>query len=515
MRIIKTHETDLDALDDWTRSQVYNGLDCCVTQDVYLATEPQLDDTTARTYAFSRALQGPVLEMRIRGVLIDQVRRLEVIDELSAVSDVFERRLDRLVLDGCGLAGFNWRSNDDLQGLFYRTLGLHPILKHGRPTTDQGAREKLIAYPIATQIIKHLDAIIEIGKKINVLRTEIDPDGRIRTSYNIAGTNTGRFSSSLSEFGTGGNLQNVEESLRSIFIADPKYKFAKCDAKSGESFCVGAIEWNRFGDATYLDAVESGDVHTAVARIVWPELGWSGDSRADKAIAEQPFYRHHSYRFMCKKLGHGSNYGGKPFTLAEQAKLDIGLVAQFQQKYFQAFPSHQRWQSDVDHRLRATGNLTTLTGRRRWFFGRRNDPATLREAIAFDPQGSLADLVNLAMIRIWRDRRVIIMMHDHDALTFMYPEETEDDVVQYLSKALLVPLSLAQERVLQIPYDIEVGWNKGHYDPVKNPDGLRPYRGHDDRRRQPIRKVTDHILGKKPNESSGSLRILRASASGI
>ena len=59
----------------------------------------------------------------------------------------------------------------------------------------------------------------DIGKKIGVLRTGIDPDGRIRTSYNIAGTSTGRFSSSVTEFGTGGNLQNIEEALRSILIA--------------------------------------------------------------------------------------------------------------------------------------------------------------------------------------------------------------------------------------------------------------------------------------------------------
>jgi len=60
----------------------------------------------------------------------------------------------------------------------------------------------------------------DLQKKIDILKTEIDKDGRIRTSYNIAGTNTGRLSSSFSEFGTGTNLQNIEESLRSMFVAD-------------------------------------------------------------------------------------------------------------------------------------------------------------------------------------------------------------------------------------------------------------------------------------------------------
>lgn len=519
-RIIRTHETDLEALSDWDRSQVYNGLDVCVTRDVYDAISPQLDETTGRTYALSRSLQGPTLEMRIRGVLVDQARKYRVINELAKIADIIEQQLDRIVIDGVGMHDFNWRSPDHLQALFYKHLGLKPVIKYGKPTTDRGAREKLEPTPIATQIVKHINAITDIGKKISVLRTDIDRDGRIRTSYNIAGTNTGRFSSSLSEFGTGGNLQNVEESLRSIFIADPGWKFGKADAKSGESYAVGAIEWNRFGDGRYLDAIESGDIHTAVARMVWPEqLPWTGDVRRDKALAESPFYRGHSYRFMCKKLGHGSNYNGKAYTLAEQSKLPIEVVSEFQGKYFEAFPAHRKWQDDVDQRLRRDGYLVSLTGRRRWFFGRRNDPATLREAIAYDPQCSLADLVNLAMIKIWRQRTALIMMHDHDALTFMYREELEDEIVPVLLKALVVPVPLQKGRELRIPYDIEVGWNKGHYccgNAVSgicpesgrechghaNVDGLRGYTpGDSGRKRQPIVSLLDEIMVKELADS--------------
>ena len=496
MKIIKTHEDDLDSLSEWDKYQTYNGLDCLVTQDVYNSISPQLDEHTSATYAFSKALQGPTLEMRIRGVLVNQARRMEVIDQLFEQSEILEHNLNKIVLDGCGLATFNWRSNPDLQNLFYRVLGLKPITRQGKPTTDIKAREKLGQQPIATQIVKHINTLSELGDKISVLRTANDPDGRIRTSYNIAGTSTGRFSSSLSEFGTGGNLQNVEESLRSVFIADAGFKFAKCDAKSGESYCVGAVEWNRFGDSAYLDAVESGDVHTAVARIVWPQLGWANDLRSDKALAEQPFYRNHSYRFMCKKLGHGSNYNGQPHTLAEQANLDEPIVAEFQRKYFTAFPAHRRWQADVDDRLRKLGHLVSLTGRKRWFFGRRSDPSTLREAIAYDPQCSLADIVNRAMLSIWRQRLALIVMHDHDALTFMYREADEDRLIPILLDALVVPVPLANGRVLRIPYDVEVGWNKGHVS-SSNPDGLQPWTGHDSRKRQPMKGLLDSIVQKR------------------
>jgi len=498
MKIIHTHLTDPSSYTGFEKEMIYNGLDCCVTRDCFDAMFPQLDDISRATYTLSRALQAPTLEMRCRGILIDQSRKAEVIDAYYETMERVEAQLVRIVLDGVGLPSFNWRSSADLQKLFYGELALPPIRRQGRPTTDRAARERLAIYPVAQQIVAHLNILADLGKKISALRTAIDPDGRIRTSYNIAGTSTGRLSSSSTEFGTGGNLQNVEESLRSIFIADEGFKFAKCDAKSGESYCVGAVEWNLFHDGRYLDAIESGDIHTAVARFTWPELPWTGDLKSDKAIANEKFFRHLSRRDMCKKLGHGSSYGGKPATLAEQTRIDINLVEDFQRKFFRTFPAHQLWQSHVEETLRSRGFLISLMGRRRWFFGRRNDPATLREAIAYDPQSSLRDIVFAAMLRIWRKGYVIIATDDHDALTFMYPEKDEDRIIPLLMEDLVVDVPLAYGRVLRIPYDCEVGWNKGKYHGDKNPNGLREYRGHDDRRRQKTAGVLDRLL-HRPN----------------
>ena len=495
MRVIRTNETSPDdPLSHMEREWAYNGLDCCVTYEVLEKLLPQLDSATAATYAFSRALQGPVLEMRVRGILVDTTRKAEVIDEYHDTLDRLEHNLTRIVLDGVGMVRFNWRSNPDLHMLFYDKLGLPPVLEKGSVTVNRKALEKLEQFLIARQIVSHILAMRDIGKKISVLKTEIDPDGRIRTSYNIAGTSTGRFSSSISEFGTGGNLQNVEESLRSIFISDPGYKFAKFDAKSGESYCVGAIEHNLFNDGRYLDAVESGYIHTAVARICWPGLGWTGDLKRDKDIAESPYYRHYTYRFMCKKLGHGSNYGGEPATLAAQSKLPEPIVQGFQPKYFSAFPSHLEWHAHVRSQLNRMGHLTTLTGRRRWFLGRRSDPKTLREAIAYDPQGSLADIVNRAMLRIWSTRIATLVMHDHDALTFSYPEAEEDTIIPQLQALLTESIQLAHGREMRIPYDCKTGWNKGDFSPTKNPDGLKDYHGTDSRNRRPQVRILDRVF---------------------
>lgn len=495
MRIIHTADsTPSDLKSQSERDWVYNGLDCIVTREVFDSCAPQLNNQTGSTYAFSKAMQGPALEMRLRGVKVDLARKAEVIDEFYEHLEVLERNLERIVLEGVGMPHFNWRSHPDRHKLFYEKLGIPTIRKGGKPTTDRDALEKMEQYIIARPIVRHLQVMGDLGKKIGVLKTAIDPDGRIRTSYNIAGTNTGRFSSSFSEFGTGGNLQNVEESLRSIFISDPGMKMAKFDAKSGESFLVGAIEWNLFNDETYLSACESGDPHTAVARICWPELPWTGDFKQDKDIAEVPYYRHYSYRFMCKKLGHGSNYGGKAPTLSQQSKLPLAVVEQFQPKYFRAFPAHIQWQNWVDDQLRKVGKLTTLTGRERQFWGRRNDESTLREAIAYDPQGSLADVVNSAMLNIFRHRDAELMMHDHDALTIQYPEEQEDEIIPKILKQLEYPMELRGGRPMLIPYDAKVGWNKGEYNEKTNPDGLRDWKPTDGGRE---RSKEVHLLDRK------------------
>lgn len=484
MKIIDTSLVAPTDLSKWEREQVYNGLDCCVTAEVLDVLLPQLDNLTSSTYTFSRSLQAPVLEMRLRGVKIDHARKAQVIDQFYESLDQIETQLERIVREGVGIHGFNWRSNRDLIDLFYGRLGIPIIKKQGRPTVNRDALERMEQYLVAKQIVKHLLALRDIGKKISVLKTEIDPDGRMRTSYNIAGTTTGRFSSSLSEFGSGGNLQNIEDSLRSIFVPDKGMKMAYLDAEQGESRVVGGIEWSLFRDGRYLDACESGDLHTNVAKLCWPNLPWSGKAEIDKAIAEKPYYRHYSRRFMCKKIGHGTNYGGKPRTLSNQAKVDISIIEDFQPKYFTAFPAHLRWHQHVEQTLRSTGVLVSLTGRRRHFFGRRDSDDTLREAIAYDPQGSLADIVNAGMLNVWRNADCQLLMQNHDAIIIQYPEELEDEIIPKIQEQLKFSVHLQHDRTLVIPYGCKTGWNWGEMNAKTNPNGLREYIPGDKRKRE-------------------------------
>lgn len=484
MRIIHTDLAKPEDIPTQTeRDWCYNGLDCCVTLECLEAMKPQLDNNTAATYAFSRDLQAPILEMNMRGVLIDTAARSRALNECYESLEILEDALERIVVEGVGMPNFKWASNLDLMKLFYEYLEIPPVRFRGKPTIARDALEKLSIYTVAQPLVEIISAMRDIFSEIKVLRVPLDEDGRIRTSYNIGGTSTGRLSSSYSEYGTGGNLQNITMAMRTQFISDPGMKFAKFDAKSGESFIVGAIMWNLFNDGRYLDACETGDPHTATARLCWPDLGWTGELKADKRIAETPYYRHLSYRDMCKKIGHGSSYGGQPPTIAQVSKVAVEVVEEFQPLYFEAY-GHPRWHEWVKTTIRRDGYLTSLMGRKRWFFGRRDAQDTVREAIAYDPQGSLSDIVNTALLRLFHYRRVQLILQDHDAITIQYHEADEAEVLPVVQQMLVVPVELRNGRMLRIPYDCKVGFNRADKSD-KNPDGLTDWNGYDGRKRTP------------------------------
>ena len=490
VRIINTSTSTPDDIPTQAeRDWVYNGLDCCITREVFDGMAPQLDEVTAETYALELSLQGPFLEMSLRGVLIDQQRKGEVIEQLYQNLDQLERQLDRIVLEGVGMHHFNWRSNDDRKELFYDRLQIPEVRRKGRPTVDRAAREKMMGYTVAKSILIHMNAMADIAEKIKKLKSEVDPDGRLRSTYNIAGTDTGRSSSSFSIYGTGTNLQNVEEALRSLFIADPGMKWCKVDAKQIQSRIVGAIEWKLFKNGTYLDACESIDLHTYVAKLVWPNMPWSGDMKKDKALCdnkEAPFYRHYTHRDLTKKLGHGTNFGGAPPTLSQQTGVPLELVQAFQPLYMDAFPGHDEWHFWIQQQLATIGYITGITGRKRWFWDRRTDPDTIRAAIAYDPQNSEAFIVNNGMLKIWWQRLADVMMHEHDGLVYQYPAHLEDEIVPQLLKQLEVPIDIGHNRTLIVPYEAKVGFNRGEYNARSNPDGLREYTiGDQGRTRQP------------------------------
>lgn len=490
---------------------IYNALDVCVTHEIVAALNAQLDNTAAATYAYAKSLQAPVLEMTLRGTRIDLAAREETLRLYEEQARRVSANLDRILAEGIGVPGINWKSPVQLCSLFYDVMGYKPIRKRnaqGRmvPTANREALEKLSLYWAAEPICLHLLTLREIEKKIQFLRTELDLDGRIRTNFNIAGTKTGRFASSMSEFGTGTNVQNIDHEMRKVFVADPGMKFANLDLEQADARNVGAICWNLFLDShgpafagAYLDACESGDLHTQVCRMAWTNLPWTGDPKADRAIADQRAYREMSYRDLAKRLGHGTNYLGTPPTMAKHTKVARELIEDFQRRYFSGFPAIKLWHQRVALAVREDKSITSLLGRRRFFFGRPDDAKTLREAVAHEPQSLTADEINFGILNLWRANRIQLLIQVHDSILFQYREEEENEVIPWALEALKTPIKLRGGRKFVVPTEAKIGWNWGDFSPT-NPDGLTKWKGGDSRKRigNPLARrvsVRDRLCG--------------------
>lgn len=470
------------------QEQIYNGLDCCVTFEVHEALQT-LFNVEPEVYGFERALQGPALEMSMRGFRIDETER-----RIGAAA--LRRKLVRLdnVLQQLAFAvwgkGLNPRSPKQLIDFFYGTMHLPEqwSSKKGvrRLSTDRETLEKLQIYFHALPIITTILAVRDYAKQLEVLETEIDPDGRFRTSFNIAGTETWRFSSSGSVTGTGRNIQNIAPELRKMFVADPGYILVGIDLEQAESREVGWLCGTILGDWTYLDACYSGDLHVTTAKLIWRDLGWTGDPKRDRALADVKFYREFSYRDLAKRGGHGSNYMGTPWTMARHLKVVLRLMEDFQRAYFTAYPAIPKWHRWVATQIQTTHQLTTPWEVTRTFFGRPSDDTTLREAIAFSPQSSTAMRMNLGMWRVWNEMGsdVQLLAQVHDAIYFQVP--ITSDIPAICSRALsLIDIRHSHGgRELVVPGECKVGfnWAAHHVHDEKcqpgctltvNPNGLR------------------------------------------
>lgn len=471
--------TSLPFLSPHDSHQVYNGLDACITLEVWERLNEELNreeinkeflswQQGARTnYSFERAMQAPALEMMLRGIRVDQYHRWDQVRKLEERIEKLQSILDEFSF-AVWLRPLNPNSPKQLKELFYSVMKLPEQYKYVKGTkkvsTDRDALEKLSLFYHAEPFVNCIIRLRDLAKKVSVLRTEVDSDSRMRTSYNVAGPETGRWSSSSNVYGGGTNLQNITEELRRIFIADPGKKFAYIDLAQAESRILAFLCWALFGRSSYLDACESGDLHTLSCKLIWRNLPWAGDLKNDKALAEQIFYHHFSYRDMSKRGGHASNYYGKPFTVARNLKVPQRLIEDFQSDYFAAFPEIPEYHRWCARQLQLYGQISTPLLTARMFFGRSNDDATLREAIAHVPQHMVGTLLNLALWRVWYHlrREVQILAQVHDAILIQFKEEEEEEVLRAVLPLMATPLSHSS-RTMSIPSDILVGWNWAKY----------------------------------------------------
>lgn len=499
----------------FTSDQMYNALDACNTLGLRDRILPLLDDRRRQTYLLSSCLQAPILDMTFRGVLVDAERKGAALasktEELAGVREILTYIVGALTEN----QSFNPGSWQQLRHFLHTRLGYEPVIlsKKGKKeiSTNREALETLKSrHEELGPFIDFMLAFRDVDTLIRFIRYGVDPDGRMRSFFSISGTNTGRLSSSENAFGRGGNLQNITEDLRHLFIADKGKALVNVDLSQADSWNVGIEVFQATGDLSYIDAILSGDLHTYVARMVWPDEAWTGDLKKDREFAERIFYRHLDRRFMCKKAGHGTNYLGKGRTIARQMKVATKLMEDFQIRYFAAFPGLRPWQQKRITELQLNKCLTSILGRTRYFHGRMTDERTWREAIGYLGQSPTADVINTVTMRIHRllpGAELLIQVHD--SLLMQVPETEVDIYVPKILELFSVPITVTSPegitKTFTIPADAAVGWNWGkRWKKLKDgtkveaqPDGLEDWRGSLDgrqRKNRPEVDVLDRVL---------------------
>ena len=520
MRLFNTAGLDeamMRTLSEDEASWIYNGLDCCVTFEVFEAMSEELRSSPQNvnaTYQLAIEKQAPIMEMSMRGLRVDQAALDKSLAELGARLTFLEKRfaaLTEIIVGG----PVNWRSPAQVKQLFYHSLNIKPIKKRNSQgiyadTVNEEALNKLCLHFWAQPLAKLILAMRDCGKKMGFLRTERDADGRLRSSLNIAGTNTGRLSSSMGDFGTGTNLQNVDTALRFPFIADARMILINVDLEQADARNVGAIIHETFYEshgpveaAKFLDACESGDLHTTVCRMAWTDLPWPDERKGWRAVADGKAYGDLSYRDMAKKLGHGTNYYGTPPTMARHTHLATSIIESFQKRYFGAFPLIKEWHNWTINELKTSGVLTTLYGRRRHFFGRGDDASTWRKGIAYCPQSMTGHQIDMGLLNLWRHMpEAELLMQVHDSILFQVPLRRLDELLPKAMELLKYPYTLRGGREFFVPLEAQVGWNWGKMETDKagnvtgNPWGITKWKGDEKRMPPPTMRLEDYLNGR-------------------
>jgi len=299
---MKTFETqdipDLRGLPPFERELVYCGLDTMVTREAFDKQNLLLDDTSRATYHTSRAFLGPALYMMRRGFLIDPVLREQVVSEQQKERERLNNLLQELAEVVWG-QGLNYNSPKQMLEFFYGDWLFIPTQYEnkkgemkpstGRPVLERIRNEYARAEPFCNIIL----ALRDVDKIIGTLTQDL-LEGRWHATFNPVGTDTWRWSSSSHPLNVGANLQNIDDEVRRAFIPDPDFYLFSFDQQGAEAKAVAYIT----GDEEYIKAVESGDVHTFVASMVFgiPNT---------KEAAEQIYYREDTYRQISKKFSHG------------------------------------------------------------------------------------------------------------------------------------------------------------------------------------------------------------------
>lgn len=407
---------------------------------------------------------------------------------------------------------FGSPDNTSAVGYFFpppwlKTYGIHEHKTRNTkneytPAADRESLEKILKAESDTRYAAYWAApfaqvclaISDLSKSLGFLNCKLE-HGLFKASFGAV-TETGRLSSRQNAQGFGSNAQNVTPKLRHVFVAPPGEKLVLADYAQIESRIVAAICYRLFGLQNYIAGTESGDLHSLAASMVWPDLSWPEEFtiehcikygpfpkdmlKAAKKLASAPFYRGKSRRDVSKTLGHGTSYCGKPPQMSKHSHIEVKLIEHYQQVFFTAFPEIAKWHQWVVQQVQTKGEIVTMLGRARRFFGRPNDDSTIREAVAYEPQSVAADYCNKALLRLHKlqlanEFPATIRLSKHDELVVTCKESLEEKVVAIMREQMEEHITLVSPagvtRDWFVPAEVESGWNLGRKS-EDNPNGI-------------------------------------------
>ena len=390
----------------------------------------------------------PVLySMEKAGVAIDRKQLVEFGEMLSTrIADC--ETLIFSYSDG----PFNINSTKQLGDLLFDKLGLPPVKKTKTGySTNADVLEKLKRkHPIIPAIMEYRSLTKLKSTYADGLLKEIDADGRIRTTFQNMVTATGRLSS------TEPNLQNIPvrtdlgAEIRKMFIPRPGCVLVDADYSQIELRVLAHIA----DDQTMQEAFRSGmDIHTVTASQVF--------GVAPAAVT--PLQRRNA-----KAVNFGIVYGISEFSLSE----DIGVTRQEAKQYIDNYLANYHGVRDymkaVVAQAREQGFTRTLYGRKRYIPELTSSNFNVRqgaERIALNTpiQGTAADLIKLAMIRVYRALQehypqATLLLQVHDELIIECPEDVAPQVAALISK------EMEQVASLKVPLIAEAKWGSSWYE---------------------------------------------------
>lgn len=471
---------------------VYNAKDSAVTMEALQPISLELQKFgNVETYEFNQKLFRPLLYMMTRGILVDEEALAMHRKEARETRDMLQKKLDAL----CGFS-LNVSSPAQCKLYFYEKLGLPKQMKKGKDaktgqrketvSTDDKAMKRLIRKfnceeaKLVTQIRKYRKLI---GTYLEV---QYDTDKRLRCSFNMAGTATGRLSSSETIFGTGTNMQNLPKSFKKFLIADPGHVIVEVDKAQAEWVATAYVS----GDARMIEACEKdldAHVHTANLMFNIPKelivaehkvLETSTDEdyileQRMKHVPEILNYKNILPNMSCRQAGkksnHSFNYGLSPQGFAITYDMELKYARQCYALYHNAYPGLTLWHQHIRNKLGKDRTLENLFGRKRRFLNRWNDDL-FKAAYSYIPQSTVGQLLNHGIVETYYQqdlpefgflRKWDLLNQVHDSMVFQYPIEDLEGLaktIKQIQKNLDTKL-YCNGREFVIKTDCKIGLN--------------------------------------------------------